>query len=289
MILLFSPTLFAKKVITCSINPVSAIVREISGTAAEVKTLAGSGASPHTYSLKPSDLITINVSDHFFYLGAMLDPWAESIDIETKTAIISLMPDSLLMQYQDEHSHDHGDSHEHHDHSDVNIDPHFWLDPILVKALVPSLRDKLIEIDPKNANIYRANADAFLNKLDLTHKEVERMLRDLRGKPVYQFHPSFNYFLKRYKLINAGVIEKIPGTGPTVKHTADLISQIRTSGANAIFTEPQLPKKSAELIAKEAGVHLYELDPVGGIKNREKYSDLILYNAKILKSNILKI
>lgn len=274
----------AKKVFVCSIHPVSAILKELTGVNANIKTIASEGASPHTYSLKPSDIMKVNVSDGFFYVGGKLDPWAEAIDSENKFALLELIPEEALMKYSIDDAHDHGDDEKEHQHSEFeNIDPHFWLNPMTVSMLIPSLRDKLIELDPENANNYLSNATAFENKLKFTHSKIEKMLLNLRGKPVFQFHPSFNYFIKEFRLLNAGVIQKIPGSDPSVKETADLITKIKKSGTKAIFTEPQLPKSSAKMIAKEAGVSLYELDPLGGTKGRERYTDLIMFNAEIFK------
>lgn len=288
-LILLTLNLEAKKVFICSIHPAASILKELTGTAAEVKTLATIGASPHSYSLKPSDLVKVNVSDGLFYIGGKLDPWAEAIETEKKFALLELMPKEALLRFNKSHEHNHDDVSSHEDHSSddenelMNIDPHFWLDPMTVLQLIQPLKEKLSELDPDNANIYNSNATAFENKLKLTHSKIDKMMMKFRGKPVFQFHQSFNYFIKRYRLTNAGVIQKVPGTNPTVKETADLIMLITKSGAKSIFTEPQLPKKPAEIISKEAGVSLFELDPVGGTKGRERYTDLLMYNAEIFK------
>lgn len=276
LLLLFSPNLFSKKVFVCSFHPVSAIVKELTGTAADVKTIAGSGISPHTYSMKPSDMIKIELADGFIYLGGNVDVWAEKLEKADKINLLSMLPEDDLLTFDHDHSHENDTSHS-------DIDPHFWLDPLTVIKIIPALKDKLIELDNENANVYNANANAFEKKLAHLNNEIERMLNSKRGKPVFQFHPSFNYFIKRYKLVNAGVIEKNPGNEPTARETAELINKISRSGTGAIFSEPQLSDKSIKMIAKEANVSLYELDPVGGIKGRERYSDLILYNAKIFQ------
>ena len=108
------------------------------------------------------------------------------------------------------------------------------------------------------------------------------MLLPVIGKPVFLFHPSFRYMLKRYKLIYLGAIETSPGKEPSPKYVLQIVEKINSSGAKALFTEPQLPNAPAKTIAEAAGVSLYELDPIGGVKGKMSYSDLILYNADLL-------
>ncbi len=82
-------------------------------------------------------------------------------------------------------------------------------------------------------------------------------------------------------MVYAGAIETSPGKEPTMKTTARIIKKIKASGTKALFTEPQLPKGPAKVIAEAANLKIFVLDPVGGDKGKKKYSDLILYNAKV--------
>jgi hypothetical protein len=46
-----------------------------------------------------------------------------------------------------------------------------------------------------------------------------------------------------------------------------------------VFTEPQLSVEALRPIARDLGVTLAVLDPLGGMPGREGYVDLLLFNA----------
>jgi zinc transport system substrate-binding protein len=58
---------------------------------------------------------------------------------------------------------EHEEEEEHH-HQGGN--PHVWLDPVLAQQQVANIRDRLIAINPTNADSYRTNADAYFRILD---------------------------------------------------------------------------------------------------------------------------
>ncbi len=222
----------------------------------------------------------------FLYVDDNFDGWSKSLNSKNTIEVFSLLPLAFVKNFttpsmgEDMHIHSPNDG---HNHEKGSPDPHFWMDPIAVKALLPVLADTLGKIDPDNASLYKTNADIFAKKIDVLSRQVEDLARNLRGKQVFLYHPSILYMLNRYEMIYAGSIEEIPGKEPSAKFIANLVEKIKKSQTKAIFSEPQLPDKNAKILAQETGVSLYILDPVGGTNNISKYSDLILYNIKILK------
>ncbi len=287
-------------------NPLAAIVKELAGANSEVYTLVPPGVSPHTFAPKPSDLYKVQAAEALFFVSPEMDGWAATLSAKNKIEILDMIPKELLLEFAP-HSHDTTDtthtdhSHAGHDHEghnhaekpaekdnkdseqDTVYDPHFWTDPLTVKALLPALADTLAKIDPENAEKYRSNAEIFAGRLDVLHRQLRAELKPVMGRPVFLFHPSFRYMLKRYKMFYAGAIEEFPGSEPSPKYIAELVKRIEGTGARAVFTEPQLPEAPAKTISEAAGVPLYTLDPVGGVKGRKSYSDLMIYNAKVLK------
>jgi len=289
---------YSKPVYIATSHPIGEILKEVVGTRAKVEVLVQPGESPHTFSPKPSDAYKINSAKAIFYAAEIMDGWATKLEGGTKIEMIKFVPETHLLTFDDMHQHKHEENidqnkkeistHDHDNHSSDShphgvIDPHFWTDPITVKEMLKGLVDTLSVIDPENAATYRNNAGIFEKRLDLLARQVGNLLDEVRGRPVFLFHPSLRYLLARYGLVYAGAIETSPGKEPSPKYIEQLVKKINDSGAKAIFTEPQLPKEPAEVIAEAATVMLFELDPVGGVKGRMTYPDLILYNAKILQ------
>ena len=75
---------------------------------------------------------------------------------------------------------------------------------------------------------------------------------------------------------------RCPGREPTPRSLARILEAIRTSGARALFSEPQLDPRPARVIATESGLPLFELDPVGGGPGASTYEAWLLKNAAVL-------
>lgn len=270
-------------VYVATINPVAEIIREIAGPGIEVVCLTQPGDSPHTFSPRPSQMIKIESAKAFFYVSDNLDSWVSNVTTENKIQLIKLFPADMVMNFEDAQNHEDGDEHgDGHGH-DSGIDPHFWTDPITVKALVPLIVEVLIHLDPENSKLYVDNSVRFISKLDSLDAKVKNLLSSVKGKPVLLFHPSFRYFLKRYELKYIGSVEPSPGKESSPKYLADIVALLRSEGAKAVFYEPQLPNNPAKAVAEASGAKVYELDPNGGTPGRKTYFELIMYNAEILK------
>lgn len=252
-----------KYAVTCL--PLKFILMEIIGSEEEITLLVDAGYSPHTYSPPPSVLKKMEKAELIFFVENDYDKWFIRQPYKNLTEVFKLLPESFILRFDDNH-----------------VDPHFWTDPLAVKTIIPDLTQILIEKEPEKAEIYKENANKFMDKLSQLDQKISEILEPVKGAEVFLFHPSFNYMLKRYGLIYAGSIEESPGKEPSPKYISDFITRIKKSETKSIFSEPQLPDKSAESIAESAGLNVYVLDPLGGIDNRNNYFNLMLYNAQIL-------
>jgi len=97
------------------------------------------------------------------------------------------------------------------------------------------------------------------------------------------FHPAWDYFSKRYGLRVAGVIEEAPGKEPSPRHIAAIIREIKQTGGNVVFVEPQFNPKIGEVIAKEANAKVLYLDPIGGKDGRKTYIEMMRYNISAME------
>jgi ABC-type Zn uptake system ZnuABC Zn-binding protein ZnuA len=269
-----------------TIQPVAAILQEIVRGRAEVLRLLPPNASPHTYEFTPADAAKAQNAFALVYVGENLDQvWAEKLGAKNKIKLLDLVPNEYRLPNADI---------EEGEPTPVNVpqgarlpnemtDAHFWTDPLTVRAVVPGLVNELCRLDKEGEAIYRANAEKFMALLDSLHRQALDILSPVAGKPVFLFHPSFQYLIKRYGLMMEQAVEPSPGKNPTGNDIVNIIEAIHKTGAKAIFTEPQLPKMYAQAIARDAGVKIYELDPEGIGGGRGTYSDFLLYNVNVLR------
>ncbi len=267
-----------------SIHPLAAILGEITMGRAEVSCLLSPGSSPHTFEPTPSDLKGIVSAQAFFYAGPSLDgEWVLKLPVRHKISLLSLVPaeERLPMAAGDEHHHHSGEEGGPHQ-GKGGSDPHFWTDPLTVKAMVPQLVKELIGVDPAGRAVYVANGARFCQRLEQLDREMRVILKPLVGEPLLLFHPSFNYLFHRYNLQSAGVVVAAPGREPSPKFLFKLVKRIQAEKIRALFTEPQLAKRPAQVLAESAKIPVYELDPIGGVPGRKSYPGLLLYNSVTL-------
>jgi zinc transport system substrate-binding protein len=264
-----------KKEIVTTIYPFKAILQEIVGNRFEIKSILPAGADPHTYEMLPSDYKSIQNAKIFFYGSMALDGWAANIDIKNKVELLNLVPKEYLIEIK-VHNQENEDEY-------LGIDPHFWTDPITVKAMLPNLVDELIKIDPDGEKKYKINEDNFSKKLSELDLKIKEEILNINNKNVFTGHPFYSYFFERYGFNVVGSLEVAPGIQPTPKEIKNLIDLMKSENVKAIFTHKQHSDKPAKVLAESAGIKDYVLDPMGGIDGKMTYEEIILQNLSIIK------
>lgn len=238
----------------------------MAGERATVEPLLTSAASPHTHDPRPSNARSAARSTALFYGAPTLDAWAAELDAPHPIAMLSLVPDSMRLRLP----------------ANDATDPHFWLDPLAVQALLPALADTLCSLDAGGCEGYRARARTFAQELDSLHGVLEKQMAPLRGEAIIVAHPFLHYFAHRYGIEVAAVVEPSPGSEPSPRAVQRLVEQARADGVRAVVSMPQHPSRAARAVAEGASLPLVQLDPIGGEPGRSTYDELLRYNARQL-------
>ncbi|MDZ7270335.1 MAG: metal ABC transporter substrate-binding protein [candidate division KSB1 bacterium] len=261
-----------------TIQPFRAILQEVVGSRARVHALLPPGASPHTHHLRPSDVRAAQEATALFIGGRGLDDWASELPCPRRVVFLGLLPQDSLLHMNNKHRTKQGE----HQHAHGDVDPHFWTDPLAVRALLPALVDSLCAFDPAGCILYRTAAARFAARLDSLTEAIALTLDKARGSRVLLAHPFFNYFLRRFGIEVVGTVEVAAGSEPSARVLQRLSREATASGARALFTHPQLPDRAARVVAESAGIPLHQLDPIGGSEGRFTYEELLWYNTRIL-------
>ena len=151
--------------VVTTIFPPYDFVREIAGDCVDLKMLLKPGEESHSYEPTPQDMIAIENSDVFIYVGGENDVWVEDI--------LSSMPDKdrvsiRLLDCVETEEEEHvegmkepaGDSHhemhgeEEHEGSVHEIDEHVWTSPVNASVIVEKIKEVLIQKDSENKAAY---------------------------------------------------------------------------------------------------------------------------------------
>jgi ABC-type Zn2+ transport system substrate-binding protein/surface adhesin len=62
--------------------------------------------------------------------------------------------------------------------------------------------------------------------------------------------------------------------------------KVRVAGVRVLFTEPQLSLEALRPIARDLGVTLAVLDPLGGLPGRESLVELLLFDARAIAAAV---
>jgi ABC-type Zn uptake system ZnuABC Zn-binding protein ZnuA len=262
-----------------TIPPFAAIVSPVVGARGSVVTLLDAGDSPHTYEPRPSDVQRVSDATALLYGAPSLDGWAADLPATRRIALLDLVPTSFQRAaVPGAHADSEGSS---------SVDPHFWTDPLAVRALLPALSDTLCALDASGCDTYRTNADSLGAVLVDLDAELRAQLNPVRATPVLIAQPFFLYFMARYGPEVEGVVEPLPANEPSPRSLQALVQTARETNAQAIFTQQQLPPRAAEAVAEGADIPVVPLDPLGGAIDRLSYSDLLRYNAVAIRDALL--
>ena len=199
----------------------------------------------HDYQLTPEDMKKLEQADAFVVNGAGMEAFLDKAAARQKDMkIIEASKDIELLQEGDEPN------------------PHVWVSITAAMQQVDNIARQLSAADPKHAEQYKKNAEAYNQKLTALKNEMHAAIDPLPNKNIVTFHEAFPYFAKEFHLNTVAVIEREPGSEPTPQELEATVAVIKDRGVIALFAEPQYPAEAAQTIAKESGARIYTLDPV---------------------------
>ena len=171
-------------------------------------------------------------------------------------------------------------------HVHGEIDPHLWQDVRNAQAYVQVIRDKLIEADPANAQIYRKNAADELAALDDVHDYVQRSVQSIPkgNQHLVTTHDAYGYLAHRYGLDIAAVVAPSPVQEPSLTDRRRLTQTLTDLGVPAVFLEPNASQQSGALLeaAKHTNTKVCRIWGDAFSKRVHSYADMMRANADSL-------
>ncbi len=311
---LVSSYIFAKSV-TVSILPQEYFVNQIAKDKIDVNVMVQPGFSPATYEPKTSQMRDLSKSDAYFSIGVPFEKvWLDKFKNANKNMLVVDTTKGIKKLEMEKHEHhdeheDHHDEHkehdhekEHHDehedhahekehdehnehndheehaHEHTGLDPHVWLDPMLVKVQVKNIYEALVKIDSANKEFYLNNYRDFIAKIEKLNNNLENILHPYEHEAFMVFHPSWGYFAKRYYLEQIAI--EVQGKEPKPAQLVELVEEAKLHSIKIVFVSPQFSKNGAEVISKSIDGNTAVINPLS--KNWDE--NLIKVAKEIAKS-----
>ena len=267
--------------VVATVSPITSIVENIGGTRITLQGVVPEGVNSHTFEPAPAVAVALSGADLIFLNGLFLEePTLEMAKANLKpgAAIVSLGEQTITRdQWQFDFSFPEEDGHP---------NPHLWPDPILTLRYAEIVRDNLAARDPANADYYRANYDAFAERIATLDEAIKIIIPTIpaENRKLLTYHDSWAYFADRYGLTVIGAVQPSDFSEPSARDVANLISQIREEGIPAVFGSEVFPSDVMRTIAAESGAeYIDELsdDDLPGVPGDPDHSYLGLEVANL--------
>lgn len=285
-----------------SFYPLAWVTERVAGDGWTVDNLTQPGQEPHdldltiaqTAALESADLVVLEEG-----FQPAVDAAAENTDapILDAAAVVDLIPATEgdhdhegeseeehadEEHAEEEHAEEEGHSEDEEGHADHgDLDPHFWLDPLLVADFADSVADELAEVDPDGAQTYADNAAALRAELESLDEDYTTGLASCERSTTVVSHQAFAY-LARYGLEFEAIAGLSPDAEPTAADLAHLQEVIEADGVTTVFSERLVSPKMAETLAGDLGVTTAVLDPIEGLSDETAEEDYL----SLMRSNL---
>lgn len=199
--------------VVASFSILGDFVRNVGGDRVVVTTLVGPNGDVHVYTPAPADAKRIADANLLVINGLGLEGWlprllqASGGKAPIVTATKGITPLRL----------------------GSDADPHAWQSVANAEIYVANIRDALEAADPAGAGIYRANAQAYLAKLDALDREVRAAIAKIpqsRRKAI-STHDAFGYFAAAYGIEFIAPQGVSTESEPSARDVGAIIAEIR--------------------------------------------------------------
>lgn len=274
--------------VLASFYPLQVVAAGVGGDRVSVDSLTPPGAEPHDLELSPAQVARLGSADLVVYLGDFQAAVDDAVAASPPERALDAAGVVELLDASAEDHDDEGDAHEgesaaeHAEHG--SHDPHFWLDPSRMPALVDAVADELTALDPDGAAEYAANAAALSERFTGLDAAYGTGLATCSSRVLVTSHAAFGYLADRYGLEQVAVAGIDPEGEPSPARLAEIGEVIRREGVTTVFFETLVSPKVAEALAADVGASTAVLDPLEGLADdSQDYFSIAEANLEALK------
>lgn len=242
--------------VVVSIAPVHSLVAAVMSDVAEPKLLVPPGASPHAFSLRPSDSRALAEADIVFRVGGGLETFLDKpLQALVDGTIVTFAEAPGVTKQPIEAASEKVEDH--------TSDPHIWLSVANARRIAVIAAQTLSGHDPANAEAYRRNLASLNDRLDNLERDLRDRLTTARRAPYVVLHDAYRHFEAEFGLQRAGAISLSPEQRPGARQLYRIRNLLAAQDIKCVFAEPQFPNAIAATVVAGTNARLAELDPLG--------------------------
>ncbi|MDA9508225.1 metal ABC transporter substrate-binding protein [Bradyrhizobium sp. CCBAU 11386] len=275
LLLIASPLHAAERLnVVASFSILGDFVRNVGGDRVSVTTLVGADSDVHVYTPAPSDAKRIADAKFVVVNGLGLEGWLPRLvqSSGSKATVITASAGIAPLKL--------GSA----------ADPHAWQSVPNAKVYVTDIANALAAADPDDAEFFRAQAKAYLEKLETLDREVREAVAKIppERRKVISTHDAFGYFAAEYGIRFIAPLGVSTETEPSARDIAAIIGQIKVQKIPAVFLENISDDRLIRRIAAETGAKVGGTLISDGLTGEKgpapTYIDMVRHNIKALTS-----
>ena len=271
--------------VVTTISDLTELAKAVGGDLADVDTLTRGTQDAHAAEIRPTMKLKLRRADVLIENGLDFDAWADiaasgannpnlvrgaagRIDVSRGLPILDVPTVKVDRSGGDVHP---------------LGNPHYSLDPGLAQTITQTILDGFSRLAPDSRSAFERNRQAFLERLDEAMARWAKTLEPFRGAKVVVYNRQWVYFLNRFGLVQAAMLEDPPGIPGSSGHLVRVVQQMKAEGIKVIIVEPWNDRKLVERVAREADAKALVLaSRVGSVKGADSYIVAIDYNVNEL-------
>ena len=251
MLSLLSAQVDALEVFACE-PEWGALVTELAGEHAEITVALTAFQDPHRLQARPSLIASTRRADLVVCTGAELEiGWLPLLlrrsgnpNIRAGTPGYFLAADYVRkLEVPTRLDRSQGDIH-------PQGNPHVHLSPHNITRIARKLTERLAELDPKNAAVYKMRLDDFIERWQGAIDTWKVRAQQLKGLTIVPHHRSFSYLADWLGLDVIATVEAKPGIPPSGAHLSSLVEKLNNYPPVAVVRTPYANEKPTTWLAE---------------------------------------
>lgn len=245
----------------------AALTRELAGDLAEIFTATTAQQDPHHVQARPALITQLRRADLAICTGAELEAgWLPLLQRRANNPkVLAGMPGNFevagtvaLLDKPARVDRADGDVH-------AEGNPHLHLDPRNIASAGKALSQRLIEIDPANADAYRQRQTDFQQRWQAALQAWEARARPLAGMAIIVAHRDWVYLEHWLGLLTLAALEPKPGVPASSSHLAQVLAVAQARHVTAVLYAAHQQPRAAQWLAERSTAKAVELPyTVGG-------------------------
>ena len=272
LLLLAAPPAFAALSIFACTPEWAALSKEIGGEKVAIYTATNALQDPHHVEARPSLIARARSADLVVCTGADLEvAWLPLVLTQAGNPRIRVGQPGyfeaarqlVLLEVPATADRSQGDVH-------PGGNPHIHLDPRNIVKIAGALSERMAQLDPADAEGYRARTKAFLARWAQAMARWEKEGAPVRGMPVVGYHKNLSYLNQWLGIREIGNLEPKPGLPPTTAHLSELVARLARDPARAVVRAAYNDPRAADWLAAQARIPAVTLPYTVGGSDRAK-------------------